>query len=66
MKISRIGSDRNINKEDVNIIVVEIGSKKYTLSESIDNRLNVNKYDDSDKTDSISVHPRSGNVVELD
>ncbi len=45
-------------------LVAYIGYERYRISESIDGKLRVNKTSDGD-SDLISVHPRSGNEIEL-
>ena len=49
---------------EVKIITIYIGEERFRLSESIDGKLNINKYSDSD-SDLIKIHPRTGNEIEL-
>lgn len=51
-------------KTEVNILIVYIGEDRYSIKETNDGRLQINKVSDSD-TDLIRIHPRSGNEIEL-
>lgn len=49
---------------EVKIITIHIGEERFRMSETIDGRLNVNKYSDGD-SDLMNIHPRTGNEIEL-
>lgn len=51
-------------REKVDILIVYIGEDRYTLKETNDGRLQINKVSDGD-SDLIRVHPRTGNEIEL-
>jgi len=49
---------------EVKMITIYICENRFRLSESIDGKLNINKYSDLD-SDLINIHPRTGNEIEL-
>lgn len=49
-------------REKVDILIVYIGEDRYTLKETNDGRLQINKVSDGD-SDLIRVHPRTGNEI---
>lgn len=51
-------------KTEVKILIVYIGLDRYSIRETNDGRLQINKVSDGE-TDSIRIHPRSGNEIEL-
>lgn len=61
MKIRTI---RNVDPEEVNLLVVYIGEDWYRITESIDGKLNINKSSDGDN-ELISIHPRMANEIEI-
>ena len=50
--------------EDVKRVQIQIGEVTYTLTESVDGKLCVNKIAD-EGSDVLMVFPRSGNEIEL-
>lgn len=50
--------------QEVSILIVYIGLDRYSIKETNDGRLQINKVSDGE-TDLIRVHPRSGNKIEL-
>ena len=60
-KTSRMTED----KQEAKILIVYIGDDRYTLKETVDGRLLINKVSDSGDNDYMSVHPRSGNEIEI-
>ena len=66
MLVKRIGKDKQFNLVS-DIIVVEIGSKKFTITESIDGILSINKTNyDPEKRDGMRICPCVSNVIEID
>jgi hypothetical protein len=51
-------------KQETNRVVIYIGIDTYRISESVDGKMCINKTSDLG-SDSMSVHPRSGNEIEL-
>lgn len=51
-------------KTEVNILIIYIGLDRYSIKETTDGRLQINKVSDAE-TDLIRIHPRSGNEIEL-
>lgn len=51
-------------KTEVSILIVYISEDRYTLKETNDGRLQINKVSDGE-SDLIKIHPRSGNEIEL-
>ena len=51
-------------KTKVDILIIYIGEDRYSLKETNDGRLQINKVSDGE-TDLIRIHPRSGNEIEL-
>ena len=51
-------------KQNVNILIVYIGEDRYSLKETNDGRLQINKVSDGE-SDLIKIHPRTGNEIEL-
>ncbi len=56
--------ERDEEPIEVKIITIYIGEERFRLSESIDGKLNINKYSDGD-SDLIKINPRTGNEIEL-
>jgi len=56
---------RNEDPKYVKRVKIFIGSSKFTLTETVDNRLEINKVDDSGKNDGILVSPRYSNQIEI-
>lgn len=52
---------------EVKNITVHVGTNRYVLTESVDGKLNVLKYSESDDNndDLLKIFPRSGNEIEL-
>lgn len=50
--------------EEVKRIVVFIGEDKYRITESIDGKMTINKISDG-ISDSINVHPRYANEIDI-
>lgn len=59
-----IQEERDGDKKEVRRVVVEIDGTRYTLSQSIDKKLTINKVSDNGD-DYLKVYPRSGNEIEL-
>lgn len=51
-------------RETVSILIIYIGDDRYSIKETNDGRLQINKFSDGE-TDLIRIHPRSGNEIEL-
>lgn len=51
-------------KTKVDILIIYIGEDRYSLKETNDGRLQINKVSDGE-TDLVKIHPRSGNEIEL-
>ena len=51
-------------KTKVDILIIYIGEDRYSLKETNDGRLQINKVSDGE-TNLIIIHPRSGNEIEL-
>lgn len=49
---------------EVKLITIYIGEERFRISESVDGKLNINKYSDGD-SDLIKIQPRTGNEIEL-
>ncbi len=49
---------------EVKLITIYIGEERFRISESVDGKLNINKYSDGD-SDLIKIHPHTGNEIEL-
>lgn len=49
---------------EVKLITIYIGEERFRISESVDGKLNINKYSDGD-SDLIKIYPRTGNEIEL-
>ena len=49
---------------EVKLITIYIGEERFRISESVDGKLNINKYSDGD-SDLIKIQPRYGNEIEL-
>ena len=56
--------ERDEEPKEVNYITVFIGLDRYRLHETIDGRLQINKWSDGD-SDYLRIHPRTGNEIEL-
>lgn len=52
------------HKEKVNVLIVHIGEDRYSLKETNDGRLQINKVSDNGNH-SMRIYPRSGNEIEL-
>lgn len=51
-------------RQTVYALIVYIGNDRYSIKETNDGRLQINKVSDGE-TDLIRIHPRSGNEIEL-
>lgn len=51
-------------RETVSILIIYIGDDRYSIKETNDGRLQINKVSDGE-TDLIRIHPRTGNEIEL-
>lgn len=51
-------------KTEVNILIIYIGLDRYSIKETNDGKLQINKVSDGE-TDLIRIHPRIGNAIEL-
>jgi hypothetical protein len=49
---------------EVKLITIYIGEERFRISESVDGKLNINKYSDGD-SHLIKIQPRTGNEIEL-
>jgi len=56
--------ERDEKPMEVKIITIYIGEERFRIYESVDGKLNINKYSDGD-SDLIKIHPRTGNEIEL-
>lgn len=56
--------ERDAEPIEVKMITIYIGEERFRLSESVDGKLNINKYSDGDSV-LIKIHPRTGNEIEL-
>ena len=56
--------ERDEEPIEVKTITIYIGDERFRLSESVDGKLNINKYSNGD-SDLIKIHPRTGNEIEL-
>ena len=61
MKIKTVRDEEPV---EVKLITIYIGEERFRISESVDGKLNINKYSDGD-SDLIKIHPRTGNEIEL-
>lgn len=62
MKVKRQREEEFV---DAKIVTIKINDDVYRLQQSIDGRLIVNKVDLSGKNDLMSVHPSSGNEIQI-
>jgi hypothetical protein len=57
--------NRNTEFVETNTVVVIIGNNRFTLKETIDGRLQINKISLNDENYNILVAPRVGNEIEV-
>ena len=65
LKIMKLKLNREDNSQEVKRIYLEIGDNMFTLTETVDGKLNVNKVSIERNKDILSVFPRSGNEIQL-
>jgi ElaB/YqjD/DUF883 family membrane-anchored ribosome-binding protein len=61
----KVKISRNSEEIEVTRLFIEIDNVRYRLSKTIDNRLKVNKVSIDRSDDYITIHPTSGNEVDL-
>ena len=57
--------NRNTEFLEATAIVVVINETRFTLKETIDGKLSINKISLNDDSDSILISPRSGNEIDV-
>ena len=57
--------NRNTEFLEVTAIVVVINETRFTLKETIDGKLSINKISLNEVSDSILISPRSGNEIDV-
>ena len=57
--------NRNTEFLEATAIVVVINETKFTLKETIDGKLSINKISLNEVSDSILISPRSGNEIDV-
>jgi hypothetical protein len=57
--------NRNTEFLEATTLVVIINGTRFTLKETVDGKLSINKVSINDESDSILVSPRSGNEVDI-